>query len=222
MTIATRLTFVSMFTFVGSNAWSQELAQEGPPVLEAATTPETRDLLTQVRIPPEKLPEHVQLIKTIRTSAFLPIESNPCVLGHPVAIKFVATHFGIFAGPELDAVRYAVVALYQEKTDANEIGVYGLSFADEEAAKTLFSKIMAHPEAPPLILNGKLLLYVWKDDGVSDTAFKAVRDYFTDADRRRRQVVIAAAAIVATACAIVAVRRRRRKVSNDPTPDKSA
>lgn len=209
MTTALRITFVSILAFTCSNGWADGPAEEELVSAEAAATPEAVALLSYIRIPSEKLPDNVQLIENLRPDPFLPIKSNPSIIDHPVAIEFMAVHFGLFEPADLAAIRYGVVAFYQEKTDASKIGVYGLIFADDESAKVLFKKLRAQPEAPPVIRKGNLLLYVWKGNGVSDAAFSAIRDYFTDADTRRRQVLIGiVVAIVATACAMVAVRRR--------------
>jgi hypothetical protein len=88
----------------------------------------------------------------------------------------VARFFGVSDESDMTPVRLGVVAIYQEKESANEIGVYGLYFADEGAAKKRFEKLTGETEDSAFILKGRLLLYVWKDDSVSKSAFDAVRD----------------------------------------------
>ena len=139
---------------------------------------EKHDLLQFVTIPVKALPEHVRLVERIRTAPLIPVTQNPAVLDDPMQIKIVAAFFGMLEKPDLEPVRAGVVAIYQENDPAKEIGVYGLSFSDELAANSRFKKLTMDKEDSRFFLKGKLLLYVWKDDGVSDAAFKAIQDHF--------------------------------------------
>ena len=182
MMIVIRLTFLSVLAFDCSVGWSQEVASKLPAASEAITASETHALLAYVRIPTKSLPKHVQLVECIRTPPLVPVAANPSTVVDPQAIKLIATHFGVVAEQELSAVRTAIVAIYQENNEANEIGVYGLTFSDEKAANSRFKTLAADEDDSPYFLKGTLLLYVWKDDSVSDEAFKAVQAYFREAE----------------------------------------
>jgi hypothetical protein len=134
-----------------------------------------------IDVPAKALPKHVRLVERIRTAPLIPVFKNPDVLVDPQRIGLVAVFFGIRDKSDLGPVRAAVVAMYQDKDPANEIGVYGIYFSDKKAANKRFKKLAKAKEDSPFILKGRLLLYIWKDDGVSDLAFKAMRDYFRTA-----------------------------------------
>jgi len=120
-------------------------------------------------------------VERIHTAPLIPVAQNPDVLVDPQRIRPVAVFFGIRDEADLGPVRAAVVAMYQDKDPANEIGVYGIYFSDKKAANKRFNKLPKAKEDSPFILKGRLLLYIWKDDGVSDLACKAIRDYFRTA-----------------------------------------
>lgn len=165
-----------------STSWSQVPTAETSPSSTAATKPqEKHDLLQFVTIPAKALPEHVRLVERVRTSPLIKVTQNPALLDDPKQIKFVAVFFGMLAKQDLEPVRAGVVVIYQEKDPANEIGIYGLSFSDEMAANARFRKLTVDKKDPRFFQKGKVLLYVWKDDGVSNAAFKTIQDYFKDA-----------------------------------------
>jgi hypothetical protein len=145
-------------------------------------------VLKFINIPAADLPKQVRLVERIRTAPLVPVAGNPDVLVEPRLMMPVALFFGIRDQSDLKSVHVAVVAMYQENDPANEIGVYGLCFANEEAAKTRFEELAKDTKDSPFIRKGTLLLYVWKDDGVSNKAYEAIRDYlsttkFKPADR---------------------------------------
>jgi len=140
-------------------------------------TREHDDILKFIKLPASALPKGVRLVERIRTAPLIPVTQNPDVLVDPQRMMPVALFFGVSDTSDLKPVRVGVVAMYQENDPANEIGVYGLCFVDEEAAKKRFEKLAKDKEDSPFILKRRLLLYVWKDDGASNLAFEAVRDY---------------------------------------------
>lgn len=165
-----------------SACWSQELIAEATPSSRGAKqTREHDDVLKFINVPTSDLPKQVRLVERIRTAPLIPVTGNPDVLVDPQLMMPVALFFGIRDKSDLEPVRVAVVAMYQENDPANEIGVYGLCFTNEEAAKKRFEKLANDKKDSPFILKGRLLLYVWKDDGVSKPAFAAVRDYLSTA-----------------------------------------
>ena len=135
------------------------------------------ELLRFVSVSSKDLPDHVQLVKRIGIAPFL-VTRNPDVIVDPHQIKFLAAFFGIRDKSDLQPVHAGVVAIYQEKEPANEIGVYGLYFSDKKAAERSFNKLMKSKKHPPYFLKGALLVCVWKDPGVSNSAFEEIRDYF--------------------------------------------
>jgi hypothetical protein len=151
------------------------------PTSSSQTTSEEReyeDVLRFIDVPTTALPKHVRLVERIRTAPVIPATTNPDVIVDPQQIGPVAAFFGICDESELGPVRAAVVAIYQDKDPANEIGVYGIYFSDKKTADKRIKKLAKAKEDSPFILHGRLLLYIWKDDGVSDSAVKAIRDYF--------------------------------------------
>ncbi|MCL4203552.1 MAG: hypothetical protein KJ000_13700 [Pirellulaceae bacterium] len=141
-----------------------------------------------INVPTSDLPKQVRLVERVRTAPLMPVGGNPGVLVDPHRMMPVALFFGIRDESDLEPVRAAVVALYQENDPANEIGVYGLCFTSEETAKKRFKELAKDNQESPFIRKGRLLLYVWKDDGVSRTTYEAVRNYlsttkFGSADR---------------------------------------
>jgi hypothetical protein len=177
------LTSLSVLLCACSPCWSQEATAETSPSPQANMEPrETHALLQFVSIRSKALPEHVRLVERIGITPLIPVTTNPTVLVDPQLIKPLAAFFGMLASPDLELVRAGVVAIYQENDPANEIGVYGLSFSDEAAANSRFKELTIDEEDRRFFLKGKLLLFVWKDDGVSDSAFKAIHDYFKAAE----------------------------------------
>jgi hypothetical protein len=82
-------------------------------------------------------------------------------------------------------VSASVIAVYEENKAANEIGVYGIYFTDQKSADDRFKKLLVaskehskNKKAFPYIQKGRLLLYAWMDDDVSDQAFEKVVEYF--------------------------------------------
>ncbi len=150
-----------------------------------ADEPQTKvdELLQVVRVPAKALPKGMQLAKRIATAPLIPIKRNPDAFVEPARIKSIAIFFGMRDQQDLALVRAVVTAIYQENKPANELGVYDLQFSDKQAAAGWFKKLTSGKEGTPFILKDKLLLYVWKDDGVSDEAFKSVRDYFKQQSR---------------------------------------
>jgi len=139
-----------------------------------------------INVPATALPEHVRLVEGIRTAPLIPVAKNPNVLVDPQRIWPVAMYFGIRDASDLGPVRAAAVAMYQDRDPANEIGVYGICFSDNKTAAKRFKKLAKAEEDSPFILQGPLLLYIWKDDRVSDSAFEAIRDYFRKAKFKPR------------------------------------
>jgi len=177
--------FLSAFICADSVCLSQE------PIAGAAsssqTTREARehgDILQFLDVPATALPKQVRLVERIRTAPLIPVTKNPDVLVDPQRIRPVAVFFEIRDEADLGLVRAAVVAMYQDKDPANEIGVYGIYFSDKKTANKRFKKLAKAKKDSPFILQSRLLLYIWKDDGVSDLAFKAIRDYFRKAKFR--------------------------------------
>ena len=156
-------------------------AEETPPPPPAKKTQEHEDVLKFLTVPPADLPKQVRMVEELRTSPLIPVKSNPDVLVDPPLMMPVASFFGIRDTSDLESVRFVAAALYQEKLPANEIGVFGLYFTDEAVAKKRFEKLAKDAKSSPYILRGRLLLFVWKDPAVSDSAFEAVRDYFSAA-----------------------------------------
>jgi hypothetical protein len=134
-------------------------------------------VLRFISIPAKALPDHVRLVEQTRTASMVPAPRNPHVLVDLKRIRPVATFFGMREKADLELVRAGVVGVYQEKDPANEIGVYGLYFVDEKAAGRWFNRLTKNKKDPPFLLKGALLLYVWKDDGVTKSSFDAIRDY---------------------------------------------
>jgi hypothetical protein len=139
------------------------------------------DVLPLVSIPAEALPDHVRLVRRIRTAPIGPATRNPQVLVDPRRIRPVAAFFGMREKSDLALVRAAVVAIYQENSPANEIGVYGLSFLDKKATRRWFTKLTKNKKDPPFLLKVALLLYVWKDETVSQSSYNAIRNYLSAA-----------------------------------------
>jgi hypothetical protein len=161
---------------------AQQSTAGGAPSSE--TPKETRehgDLLALVTVPAQALPADVRLVERVRTAPLIPATRNPDVLVDPQRIKPVAVFFGIRDQSALAPVRAAAVAVYQEREPANEIGVYGLSFCDRKAAREHFKRLVKGKDDPPFLRKGRLLLYIWKDDGASDSALEAIRHYFRTA-----------------------------------------
>lgn len=172
--------FVLLSVFIGAQRECSSHALGAEDALVKPTAKDTREhdeLLTLVTIPTSALPKHVRLTESIRTTSLIPVTRNPDVLGETQLTMPFALFFGIKDKSDLAPVRGGIVAVYQEKHPANEIGVYGLCFTDEETAKKRFEKLAKDTKDSPFILKGRLLLFVWKDDGVSNLAFEAVRDY---------------------------------------------
>ncbi len=143
-------------------------------------------MLRFVSIPTEALPDHVRLVERVRTAPMVPAARNPQVLVDPERIRPVAAFFAVRKKPDLELVRAAVVAIYQENEPANEIGVYGLYFVDKKAARRWFNKLTKNKKDPPFFRKGALLLYVWKDEGVGKSSFDAIRDYLKAARLKAR------------------------------------
>lgn len=173
------LMFLSVFLCAHSTCSSQEpIAGASPSSRTKKESPDHGDILQFINVPTIALPDHVQLVQEIRTAPLIPVTGNPDVRFDPQWIRPIAVFFGIRDKPDLETVRASVVALYQENDPANEIGVYGIYFSDKKAADRRFEKLAKDKKDSPFILKGRLLLCIWKDDGVSNSAFEAVRDYF--------------------------------------------
>jgi len=99
-------------------------------------------------------------------------------------IAHVATFFGIVDALQLKEVQAAVTVVYEEAgaRKGMEIGVYALSFSDGEAGKRLadrFARIPARDgKSPVFIGKGNLVLFLWRDEGVSDSAFAQLCEYY--------------------------------------------
>jgi hypothetical protein len=167
-------------------------AQKSVPGRAAKGSRDYADVLRFISIPTKALPDHVRLVEQIRTSPMVPVTRNPQVLVDPRRIRPVAAFFGMREKSDLELVRAGVVAIYQENDPANEIGVYGLYFFDNKAARRWFNKLTKNKENPPFFLKGALLVYVWKDPTVSTSSFDAIRDYlkaaqFKPVDQERNE-----------------------------------
>lgn len=180
------LVFAAIAFVVGAGSFAQTPIDDAvtPPILHGRSA-EHDHLLRFVSIPSKALPEGVQLVERVQTAPLVPLARNPAVLVDPETINDVAVFFGIQDKAALQSVRAGVVAVYQERDPSREIGVYGLWFSDRNAADDRFKKLKAHSEGSPFFLKDDLLLYVWRDDGVSDKAFTAIRDSIKAAEFKR-------------------------------------
>jgi hypothetical protein len=157
---------------------AQEPIAEAVPNLPAReATQEQDDVLMLIKLSESDLPKSVRLVEPLRTAPILPVTRNPDVLVDKQRILPVAIFFGVSDKSELKSVRFGVVAIYQDNKPANEIGVYGLFFNDEAAAKERFKKLAKDNQDSPYILKDRLLLYVWKEVGVSKEAYQTVHDH---------------------------------------------
>jgi hypothetical protein len=174
MTVFFQIALLSIAPSVCSTCSAQATVAATPPPSQTAI--EARDhgaILQFVNIPTKSLPKHVQMVGAIRTAPLIPVTRNPELSVDPQRISPIAKFFGIIDEQELAAVRASVVALYQENDPANEIGVYGIYYSDAKAANEQFKKLANDNDDPPFFLKGRLLLFVWKDDQVSNAACEA-------------------------------------------------
>lgn len=172
------LAFAAIAFLVGARSFGQAPVDGAPiPPISQAGSCEYDRLLQFVNIPLKALPEGVRLVQRVRTAPLVPFTHNPAVLVDLEKIKRLAVFFGIDEKTDLQSVRAAVAAIYQEGHPSREIGVYGLWFSDKNAANDWSKRLKADCEGSPFFLKDGLLLYLWKDDGVSDQAFAAMRNY---------------------------------------------
>jgi hypothetical protein len=185
------LAFAAIAFIVGAGSMGQAPVDDAPtPPRSRAASAEYDRLLQYVNIPSKSLPQGVQLVQRVDTAPLVPFTRNFAVLADPAMISHVAVFFGINDQADLRSVRAGVAAIYEEDDPSHEIGVYGLWFSDTNAAHEWSKKLKERKPEPnsersPFVLKDDLLLYVWKDDGVSDEAFAAIRDYFEVARLRR-------------------------------------
>lgn len=156
---------------------SECAAQKSVPGPAAKGSRDYVDVLRFINIPTKALPDHVRLVEQIRTAPIVPATRNLQVLVDPRRIRPVAAFFGMREKSDLELVRAGVMAIYQENDPANEIGVYGLYFFDNKAARRWLDKLTKNKKDPPFFRKGALLMYVWKDETVSKSSFDAIRNY---------------------------------------------
>lgn len=139
--------------------------------------------LTQfITIPAKDLPKDVRLLEKVETAPVLPIEKNPDIYVDQTVIEVIAGYsFKCDDESEFAAVTAAVAAIYYEREPKNEIGIFGLYYANQKSADDEFKALQerwkqrgAEKVAFPFIQKGRLLLHVWKDQGASDQAYKAI------------------------------------------------
>jgi hypothetical protein len=138
-----------------------------------------REQLKLLTVPASKLPAGCSLIAKVKTASIIGAESNPSVFQRAEAIQGVAViGFSLGDGKKkvplgIDA---AIVVMYQDQKPENEIGVYALVCKNEQTATELLQQVPERLRAD-VFRKGALLIRVWKDDGASQAACEAVRDY---------------------------------------------
>jgi hypothetical protein len=190
-----RFELIAVFVCVGVTRFLLPTAVGAQP--QVAEKQPYKHLLQFITIPTSELPKSIR-IKEIKESGapIIPLRNNPEVFVDPKAFRLIAKFFQI-EGRELERVSASVVAIYYQETETrNEIGIYGIYFSDQKSADEHIKKLLRatkerakNQRGFPFIQKGRLLLYVWKDDGVSNLAFEQVVEYFRTkkfevADRR--------------------------------------
>lgn len=182
-----KLVLISAFFFAHAECSAQEATSDKTTLSPCDKIEHERDtVLRFITISAPNLPKHVRLVERIRTTPLIPVTKNPDVLVDPIRLMPVALFFGIAEQADLEPDLIGVSAIYQTDNPADEIGIYGLFYNDEKAAKRQFEKL-AKDKDSPFILKDRLLLYVWKDDGVSDIAFEALRNHLKKTDFKPEQ-----------------------------------
>ena len=181
-----KLVLISAFLFAHAECSAQEATSDKTTLSPCDKIEHERDtVLRFITISAPNLPKHVRLVESIRNTPLIPVTKNPDVLVDPIRLMPVALFFGITERADLEPDLIGVTAIYQTENPADEIGIYGLFYKDEKAAKRQFEKLAKDQKDSPFILKDSLLLYVWKDDGVSDIAFEALRNHLREADFKR-------------------------------------
>ena len=139
-----------------------------------------REQLKLLTIPASTLPAGCTLAAGGKTASILGAAGNPSVSqNHEFIQRLACLGFSLGDGKKnmpagIDA---AIVIMYQDQKPTNEIGVYALVCKNADAA-TRLAKEIPQPPHGEIARKGKLLIRIWKDDGASQAAHQAVRDYF--------------------------------------------
>jgi hypothetical protein len=157
---------------------------------QTVTDRETRKRFAEIErfitVPEESLPKNVRLIAEVKSSPIIPARRNPDVFVEAKDIEPVAAFFGIREKADLQRVKCAVVAVYQDGDPSKEIGVFAVRFATKKAAGDwlagLAKKAGKEVKELPYFHKGPLLVYAWMDPGANEKAFEAVREYFRKAE----------------------------------------
>jgi len=156
-------------------AQEQDKESQAPPTArQQRERAAVKKLLT---VPAENLPEGVQLKGLPKSGSIISVTSNPGILAEPKQIRPIAMFFGLREPDPLQPVRFGVAAMYQEQDAAEEIGIYGLYFASEQDAQQQFEKLTRGRTDSPFLRKGRLLLYTWKEESVSNAALQSVTSY---------------------------------------------
>ena len=159
------------------------LAVEVPLPFDTELGRKYRAELEFVMVPQDRLPLGCFLARDIPGAPILPASTNPHATEDRELIRFVAALMGD-RQPDLEAARVAITALYYDREPGREIGVWGILFADEAAATAMYESVVASipRQRDRLVVKGPLLLTVWRDDGVRDESYDAVRAHIVNTE----------------------------------------
>ncbi len=145
------------------------------------------DVVQFLTIPPAKLPEGCRRNEP-RTATIVPMG----VVLDRKPVRGFAAFFGVDA-LDRNEVQAAVSVVYEQAGERKgmEIGVYALCFSDDEAADQVVGRLpkgaVGHDNDRTFISNGALALCVWRDTGVSNSAFEWFCEYFRNTAFRSRE-----------------------------------
>ncbi len=163
---------------------SAALGQEVPLPFDTELGRKYRAALEFVLVPADRPPPGCGLARTTGSAPIYPFFTNPRALEEPRAVEFQAAMLGLRKIFDPTGISATITALYQDRAPGYEIGISALRFRNAAAAAKTYREAGA-TERPPearLVLKGPLLLTVWRDAGVRDACYNAIRAHVDGTD----------------------------------------
>ena len=165
-------------------AAAQCLAVELPLPFDTALGEEYRAELEFVMVPADALPSGCFLATDVPGALIYPASTNPYVTEDRDLIEFAAAMLMGARPPVQTEAKAAITALYFDRQPGREIGVCGIRYTSDTAAAAAHDAIIARTpiQRGRLVIKGPFLLTVWRDDGVRDEAFDAVKSHLENTE----------------------------------------